>query len=74
VFKLSEGAERAAAPVWEHKPEAPKPRAVSAHAPAAAHAVSAERRLHVARAPRRAFALQSGSLAEKPDDDQWTEL
>jgi len=79
VFKLAEGAEHAAAPVWEHKPEAPKPRAVGARAPAhkalgAAHAVLPERRLRMAQAPRRAFALQSGALAGKPEDDEWTEL
>jgi len=74
VFKLPEGAQRAAAPVWEQKVEAPRARALGAGAPAAVHAVLPERRLRMAQAPRRAFALQSGALGEQPENDQWTEL
>jgi hypothetical protein len=66
----------------EAQPELPRPRASAARAPArkalgsgaAAHGAAAGRRSGVAQAPIRALATQRGALAEKPEDDQWTEL
>jgi len=84
VFKLAEGAQQQVAPVREAKPEAPRPRAIAAHAPArkaigagapaAPHSAAAERRLRLAQAPVRVSAMHGGALAEKPGGDQWTEL
>jgi methyl-accepting chemotaxis protein len=83
VFKLAGGAQRAVELVRSERPEAPRPWAAAANAPArktpgsgtpAARSAPAERRLGVAREPRRAFAIHSGALAEKPENDKWTEL
>ena len=77
AFKLAEGAEGSIMTVREDKPEASRPRARAAHAPARkalGSPVPAERRLRVAQAPVHAFAAQRGALGEKPDNDQWTEL
>ncbi len=77
AFKLAEGAEHSIMTVREDKPEASRPRAIAAHAPARkalGSPVPAERRLRMAQAPVHAFATQRGALGEKPDNDQWTEL
>jgi methyl-accepting chemotaxis protein len=84
VFKLAEGAQHLAEPVRDARLEAPRPRAIAAQAPArkaigaggaaAAHNVPKERRLRLAQAPVRTSATHGGALAEKPENDQWTEL
>ena len=77
MFKLAEGAQRPVGAVGDERPEASRPRAVAAPAPARkalGSGAPAERRLRVAPAPRRAFATRSGTLDEKPESDQWTEL
>ena len=78
VFKLAEDAQSPVETVRDERPEASRPRAVAA--PAQVNKASGpqnaprERRLRVAQAPRRAFAAQGVALAEKPANDQWTEI
>ena len=78
VFKLAEGAQRPVEAARDARAEASRPQAMAVPAPVnnapGAQNASRERRLRVAKAPRRAFAAQGGALAERPANDEWTEI
>ena len=78
MFKLAEGAQRPVEAARDARAEASRPQAMAVPAPVnnapGAQNASRERRLRVAKAPRRAFAAQGGALAEQPANDEWTEI